>query len=62
MLGLNKAVEVADHVLGTDGYNGDNIEQTHVSIFGNEFLVCEDNYKLCYHPKEKLRVSRIIFG
>jgi hypothetical protein len=52
---LNKAVEMADIVLGEDGYNPDSIEQAHVSLFCNELLVCEDNYKVCYYPKEKLR-------
>lgn len=52
---LNKAVEMADIVLGEDGYNPDTIEQAHASLFCNELLVCEDNYKVCYYPKDKLR-------
>lgn len=52
---LNKAVEMVDHKLGVDGYNPNAIEQAHASLFCNELLVCEDNYKVCYHPKEKLR-------
>jgi hypothetical protein len=52
---LNKAVESVDVVMSTDGYNGDHIEQVHASIFCNQYLVCEDNYKKCYEPKDKLR-------
>ncbi len=52
---LNKAAEMADIVLGEDGYNPDTIEQAHASLFCNELLVCEDNYKVCYYPKNKLR-------
>jgi len=52
---LNKAVEMADHKLGVDGYNPETIEQRHASLFCNELLVCEDNYKVCYYPKNKLR-------
>ena len=52
---LNKAVEMADHILGSKGYHADSIEQRHASLFCNELLVCEDNYKVCYYPKEKLR-------
>ncbi|MBM7453370.1 hypothetical protein JN09_000696 [Acholeplasma morum] len=52
---LNKAVEMADHILGTDGYHPDSIEQRHASLFCNELLVCEDNYKVFYYPKNKLR-------
>ena len=50
---LNKAVEMADHILGTDGYHPDSIEQRHASLFCNQLMVCEDNYKICYHPDEK---------
>jgi hypothetical protein len=52
---LNKAVEMADHKLGVDGYNPDSIEQRHASLFCNQLLVCEDNYKVCYYPEEKFR-------
>ena len=52
---LNKAVESVDVVMNTDGYYDDHIEQTHASIFCNEYLVCEDNYKTCYEPKDKLK-------
>lgn len=52
---LNKAVEMTDHVLSTNGYYEDAIEQRHASLFNNQLLVCEDNYKVCYHPEEKLR-------
>ena len=52
---LNKAVEMADHILGTDGYHADSIEQRHASLFCNQLLVCEDNYKVCYYPEEKFR-------
>lgn len=52
---LNKAVEMADHILGTDGYHEDSIEQRHASLFCNQLLVCEDNYKVCYYPEEKFR-------
>lgn len=52
---LNKAVETTDHFLSIEGYYDDNIEQVHASIFCNEFLVCEDNYKVCYYPKDKFR-------
>jgi hypothetical protein len=52
---LNKAVEMVDHVLGSDRYYGDSIEQRHASLFCNQLMVCEDNYKICYHPDEKLR-------
>jgi hypothetical protein len=52
---LNKAVETTDHILSTEGYYEDNIEQVHASIFCNQFMVCEDNYKVCYEPKDKLR-------
>ena len=52
---LNKAVEMADNKLGVDGYNPDSIEQAHASLFCNELLVCEDNYKVCYHPADKLK-------
>jgi hypothetical protein len=52
---LNKAIESVDAVMSTDGYYDDNFEQTHASTFCNEYLVCEDNYKKCYEPKDKLR-------
>lgn len=52
---LNKAVEMADHILGTDGYHEDSIEQRHASLFCNQLMVCEDNYKVCYYPEEKFR-------
>ena len=52
---LNKAVEMTDHILSTEGYYEDNIEQLHASIFCNQLLVCEDNYKVCYYPEEKFR-------
>lgn len=52
---LNKAVEMADHILGTDGDHADSIEQRQASLFCNQLLVCEDNYKICYYPEEKLR-------
>lgn len=52
---LNKAVESVDVVMSTDGYYDDHIEQVHASIFCNQYLVCEDNYKKCYEPKDKLR-------
>jgi hypothetical protein len=52
---LNKAVEMTDHVLSTDGYYEEIIEQRHASLFNNQLLVCEDNYKVCYYPKDKFR-------
>jgi len=52
---LNKAVESVDFIMTKDGYYDDNIEQTHASIYCNTFLVCEDNYKVCYEPKDKFR-------
>ena len=52
---LTKAVEMVDYILGTDGYHPNSIEQRHASLFCNQLLVCEDNYKVCYHPEEKLR-------
>ena len=52
---LNKAVEMTDHVLSTDGYYEDVIEQRHANLFCNQLLVCEDNYKVCYHPADKFR-------
>jgi len=52
---LNKAVEMTDHVLSTDGYYEDAIEQRHACLFNNQLLVCEDNYKVCYYPKDKFR-------
>ena len=52
---LNKAVEMTDHVLSTDGYYEEIIEQRHASLFNNQLLVCEDNYKVCYHPADKFR-------
>jgi len=52
---LNKAVEMTDHILSTEGYYEDNIEQLDASIFCNQSLVCEDNYKVCYYPEEKFR-------
>ena len=52
---LNKAVETTDHILSTEGYYDDNIEQVHASIFCNQLMVCEDNYKVCYDPKDKLK-------
>lgn len=52
---LNKAVEMVDHILGTDGYHADSIEQRHASLFCNQLMVCEDNYKVCYYPEEKFR-------
>jgi hypothetical protein len=52
---LNKAVETSDHILGTEGYYEDSIEQTHASLFCNQLLVCENNYKVCYYPAGKLR-------
>ena len=42
---LNKAVEMTDHVLSTDGYYEDAIEQRHACLFNNQLLVCEDNIK-----------------
>ena len=41
---LNKAVETADIFLSEERYYEDSIEQTHASIFCNEFLVCQNNY------------------
>lgn len=41
---LNKAVETADIFLSEEGYYEDSIEQTHASIFCDEFLVCENNF------------------
>jgi hypothetical protein len=52
---LNKAVETTDHILSTEGYYEDSIEQLHASVFCNHFMVCEDNYKVCYEPKDKLK-------
>lgn len=52
---LNKAVEMVDHVLGSDGYHPNSIEQRHASLFCNQLMVCENNYKICYHPDEKFR-------
>lgn len=52
---LNKAVEMTDHVLSTDGYYEDVIEQRHASLFCNQLLVGEDNYKVCYYPAEKFK-------
>lgn len=52
---LNKAVEMVDHILGTDGYHADSIEQRHASLFCNQLMVCEDNYKVCYYPKDNFR-------
>ena len=52
---LNKAVEVADYILGSKGYHADSIEQRHASQFCNQLMVCEDNYKVCYYPEEKCR-------
>lgn len=52
---LNKAVEMTDHVLSMKGYYEDVIEQRHASLFCNQLLVCEDKYKICYYPKEKLK-------
>jgi len=52
---LNKAVESVDIIMSEEGYYEDNIEQVHASIFCNQFLVCEDNYKVCYEPMEKLK-------
>jgi len=52
---LNKSVEMTDHVLSTEGYYEDVIEQRHASLFNNQLLVCEDNYKVCYYPKDKFR-------
>ena len=52
---LNKAIESVDAVMSTDGYYDDHIEQVQASIFCNQYLVCEDNYKKCYEPKDKLR-------
>lgn len=52
---LNKTVEMTDHVLSTDGYYEEIIEQRHASLFNNQLLVCEDNYKVCYYPKDKFR-------
>ncbi len=52
---LNKAVEMADHVLSTEGYYENVIEQRHASLFCNQLMVCEDNYKVCYYPEEKFR-------
>ena len=50
---LNKAIEMTDHILSTDGYYEDNIEQSHASAFCNRLIVCENNYKVCYKPEEK---------
>jgi len=58
---LNKAVEMTDHVLSTDGYYEDAIEQRHASLFCNQLLVCEDNYKVCYEPKDKLKEYLYLF-
>jgi hypothetical protein len=52
---LDKAVETTDHILSTKGYYDDNIEQVHASIFCNQLMVCEDNNKVCYDPKDKLK-------
>src|SRR5690554_4086230 len=52
---LNKAVEMAEHILGSKGYHPDSIEQRHASFFCNQLMVCEDNYKVCYYPEEKFR-------
>jgi len=52
---LNKAIETTDHILSTEGHYEDVIEQLHASVFCNQLLVCEDNYKVCYYPKEKFR-------
>ena len=52
---LNKAVEMADHILGSEGYHADSIEQRHASLFCNQLMVCENNYKVCYYPEEKFR-------
>ncbi len=51
---LNKAIEMTDYILSTDGYYEDNIEQLHASAFCNRLIVCENNYKVCYKPEEKL--------
>ena len=58
---LNKAVETTDHILSTEGYYEDVIEQLHASVFCNQLLVCEDNYKVCYYPEEKLREYLSLF-
>lgn len=52
---LNKAVEYADFLLSQDGYYEDSIEQIHASVFCNQLLVCENNYKVCYEPKDKFK-------
>ena len=52
---LNKAIEVADIACQEDGVYEDVLEQRHITKFCNEFLVCENNYKNCYHPKDKLK-------
>ena len=52
---LIKALEIASHIFDYDGYHADSIEQRQPSLFCNQLLVCEDNYKVCYYPEEKFR-------
>jgi len=59
---LNKAVEMVDHILGSEGYNADTIEQRHASLFCNQLMVCENNYKVCYYPEEKFRAYLDLFS
>jgi len=52
---LNKAVEIADIMCQNDGVYIDVLEQDHIAKSCNEILVCENNYKTCYVPKEKFK-------
>ena len=51
----NQAEDMAHHILGTEGSHPHSIDQRHASLFCNQLLVCENNYNVCYYPKEKLR-------
>jgi hypothetical protein len=52
---LNKAVEIADIMCQNEGVYIDVLEQNHIAQSCNEILVCQDNYKICYVPKEQLK-------
>jgi hypothetical protein len=52
---LNKAVESVDFYMAKEGYYEYDIEQSDASNYCNQFLVCEDNYKVCYEPKDKFK-------
>ena len=52
---MNKALEVAEWGCQDEGVYEDILDQPHVSKFCNQYIMCENNYKVCYYPKDKLK-------